>query len=452
MTDNVPQQTLVVGLGKTGLSCVRYLRARGQSVVVADNRDLPPNLSVLKQEFPEVAVHTGRFDNSLFASSHTVIVSPGVPVTDPAVLAAKKAGAEIMGDIELFARAATSPVIAITGSNGKSTVTTLVGKMCEAAGLVTAVGGNLGQPVLSLLTEPEPSVYVLELSSFQLETVFSLNAHAAVVLNVSPDHMDRYEDVAGYAGAKENIYAGNGVMVLNRDDSVVMAMDKNSRRCVYFGLQKPGAENHYGVTSHDGAEWLVKGNKPLMPVSEIRILGRHNVANVLAAMALAEAMNVPVNVMRSTVKQFTGLRHRTEIVAEDNGILWVNDSKGTNVGATVAALNGIDQPVVLIAGGQGKNADFSELKQAVQGRVHTVVLIGEDAEKIAMQLGDSTNLIYADSMKQAVATAYDNANAGDVVLLSPACASFDMFNGYDHRGDVFIGEVKALLQEKTRDS
>jgi UDP-N-acetylmuramoylalanine--D-glutamate ligase len=445
MAGNKHKRTLVVGLGKTGLSCVRYLRSRGETVAVVDSRDIPPKLSELKSEFPEVEVHTGSFDESLFRNSDRLVVSPGVSVNETAIVNASVAGAEIIGDIELFSQVVTSPVIAITGSNGKSTVTTLVGKMCEAAGLQTAVGGNIGEPALSRLSDPEPAVYVLELSSFQLETVHSLNAKAAVVLNISPDHMDRYDDLSRYVTAKQNIFNGDGTIVLNRDDTRVMEMDRDNRQRVYFGLAKPESQNCYGVAKHNGQVWIFRDDHPVMPVAEVQLVGRHNIANVMAAMALAETMSIPFELMRETVKNFKGLSHRTQIVANYGDILWINDSKATNVGATTSALKGIERPVVLIAGGQSKNADFSELRDAVVDKVHTLVLIGEDARKIASEFENNLSLFYANNMEAAVRLANDHAHAGDAVLLSPACASFDMFEGFEHRGDVFTNAVKALL-------
>ncbi|GMR18545.1 MAG: UDP-N-acetylmuramoyl-L-alanine--D-glutamate ligase [Gammaproteobacteria bacterium] len=447
MVRNEHKRTLVVGLGKTGLSCVRYLRSRGEAVTVVDSRDIPPKLSELKNEFPEVEVRTGSFDESLFRNSDRLVVSPGVSVNEAAVVKARNSGKEIIGDIELFSQAATSPVIAITGSNGKSTVTTLVGKMCEAGGMQTAVGGNIGEPALSLLLgpDPEPAVYVLELSSFQLETVHSLNARAAVVLNISPDHMDRYDDLSRYVTAKQNIFSGNGTLVLNRDDARVMEMDRDNRQRVYFGLAKPESQNCYGIASHNGQAWIFRADHPVMPVAEVQLIGQHNIANVMAAMALAETMSIPFELMRETVKEFKGLSHRTEIVANYGDILWINDSKATNVGATTSALEGIERPVVLIAGGQSKNADFSVLRDAVVNKVHTLVLIGEDARKIASELENNLPLFYANNMEVAVRLANDHARAGDAVLLSPACASFDMFEGFEHRGDVFTHAVKALL-------
>jgi UDP-N-acetylmuramoylalanine--D-glutamate ligase len=438
-------QTLVVGLGATGLSCVRYLVARGVPVAVADSRASPPNLDTLRREFPQVPVHTGAFDAALFAGARQLVVSPGVALREPAVVGAVARGAEAIGDIELFARAARAPVIAVTGANGKSTVTTLAGLMCREAGFDVAVGGNLGTPALDLLRTPEPDVYVLELSSFQLETTSSLNARAAVVLNITPDHMDRYDSLDDYAEAKARVFHGDGTMVLNADDAVVMAMVRPGRRTVTFSLGAPRGAEDYGLVQHHGEEWMARGERLLMPTVTLPLPGRHNVANALAAMALVEAVSVPFDAMKRAIAAFRGLPHRTELVAEREGIRWINDSKGTNVGATVAALDGMNVPVVLIAGGDGKGQDFSALQQPVARRARAVVLIGRDAPLIERALGGVTRIAYATDMNDAVRQARALAQAGDAVLLSPACASFDMFRNYEHRGQVFAAAVQEQM-------
>ena len=445
MTDNKPRHNLVVGLGKTGLSCARFLRHKRQQVTVVDSRDTPPNLEQLGKEFPDIEIYTGKFEPSLFESARRVVVSPGIPVADPAIVAARDAGAEIIGDIELFAREVSSPIIAITGSNGKSTVTTLVGMMCQASGMDTAVGGNLGQPALSLIADPEPSVYVLELSSFQLETVSSLNAHSAAVLNISPDHMDRYADSNVYAATKQHIFHGDGTMILNNDDPRVMAMEIEHRHRLYFGLGRPVSKDCYGIISSGKQQWLAKGEQRLMPVSEVRLIGQHNLANILAAMALAETMGVLLPVMKEVVTKFAGLPHRSEIVAERDGIVWVNDSKATNVGATSAALMGLDRPVILIAGGQSKSADFSELRDVVNKHVRALILLGEDASQLQAELGNDVPTYIVASMHEAVARANVITEVNDIVLLSPACASFDMFRNYEHRGESFRSEVQSVI-------
>jgi UDP-N-acetylmuramoylalanine--D-glutamate ligase len=444
-TKTETKRALVVGLGLTGLSCVRHLWARGYDVTVVDTRAQPPMLEDLRREFPRVAVHTGRLDPARFVNPGLLVVSPGVSAKEPAIAQALTPGVVPIGDIELFAQEARAPVLAITGANGKSTVTALVGEMCRAQGLKTLVGGNIGIAALELLKEPTPAVYVLELSSFQLETTWSLNARAAAVLNITPDHMDRYDTIAEYAAAKARVFRGDGMMVLNADDPRVLAMALPGRRRVCFTLNRPGVGD-FGVGVRDGAEWLLRGESALMPVSEIPLAGRHNVANVLAAMALAETVGVTPAAACRAVRGFKGLRHRTELVDERGGVRWYDDSKGTNVGATVAALNGMTAPVILIAGGEGKGQDFTELKPVVAGRARAVVLIGRDAALIERALDNAVPVQHARDMHAAVAAARALARPGDVVLLSPACASFDMFRNYEHRGEVFRQAVREELK------
>jgi UDP-N-acetylmuramoylalanine--D-glutamate ligase len=439
------KRALVVGLGLTGLSCVRHLVARGYDVTVVDTRAQPPKLDEMKREFPRVPVHAGGLPEALFDNPGLLVVSPGVSVAEPEIAAAVEQGALAIGDIELFAREARAPVLAITGANGKSTVTALVGAMCQQGGLHTAVGGNIGVPALSLLTSPEPDVYVLELSSFQLETTHSLNARAATVLNITPDHMDRYQSIQDYAEAKARVFHGNGTMVLNADDPLVMRMTRSGRRIVCFSLSAPAEVQDYGLCEMDGETWLVKGKQPLMPAREVPMAGRHNLANTLAAMALAEAAGVSLEACCAAVREFKGLKHRTELVASRDNIRWYDDSKGTNVGATVAALNGMTSPVILIAGGDGKGQDFSELKPACQQHARAVVLIGRDAPLIEAAIGTAVIQRRARDMHDAVRIAKELAQPGDVVLLSPACASFDMFRNYEHRAEVFCQAVREVL-------
>lgn len=444
MTKTETKRALVVGLGLTGMTCVRHLVARGYDVTVVDTRDQPPKLDELRREFPRVLAHTGGLPAAVFSDPGLLVVSPGVSVKEPAVVRAVGAGAQAIGDIELFACEATAPVIAITGANGKSTVTALTGEMCRRAGLQTAVGGNIGVPALSLLGDREPDVYVLELSSFQLETTHSLNARAATVLNITPDHMDRYRDIGEYAEAKARVFRGNGTMVLNADDSRVMRMRQSGRRTVNFSLGRPSEAQDYGLDEIRGETWLVHGTQPLMSAREVPLAGRHNLANVLAAMALAEAAGVVPEHACAAVREFKGLHHRTELVAEHDGVRWYDDSKGTNVGATVAALNGMTAPVILIAGGDGKGQDFSELTPACAQHARAVVLIGRDAPLIEAALGNVVTARRAKDMHEAVRFAAGLAQPGDVVLLSPACASFDMFRNYEHRAEVFREAVREV--------
>ena len=445
MTKKETKRALVVGLGLTGFSCVRYLVSRGFDVTVVDTREQPPKLDELRSEFPQVAVHAGGLPPALFDDPGLLVVSPGVSVREAEIARVREQGAEVVGDIELFAREATAPVIAITGTNGKSTVTALAGAICRQAGLRTAVGGNIGVPALSLLAEDEPDVYVLELSSFQLETTTSLNARAAAVLNLTPDHMDRYRDLDEYAEAKARIFRGNGTMVVNADDPRVMRLRQSGRRVVSFGLGRPLAAQDYGLDDNHGETWLVHGKQPLMPAREVPLAGRYNLANVLAAMALAETAGVAPAAAVAAVQQFKGLRHRTEFVAERDGVRWYDDSKGTNVGATVAALGGMTSPVILIAGGDGKGQDFGGLKPVCADHARAVVLIGRDASRIEAALGGVVPVHHATTMRDAVRTARELAQPGDRVLLSPACASFDMFRNYEHRAEVFRHAVREEL-------
>jgi UDP-N-acetylmuramoylalanine--D-glutamate ligase len=455
-TSTVPK-TLIVGLGKTGVSCARFLAAQGVAVAITDSRDNPPGLELFSGAREDIPIAVGGFDENLFAQAEQLIVSPGVSLDEPLIAEARARGVEIIGDVELFARHVESPVIAITGSNGKSTVTTLVGEMAWDAGCEVRVGGNIGLPVLDLLSSPvadiKPELYVIELSSFQLETTYSLNAAAAVVLNVSPDHMDRYGDLAHYARAKQRVFHGNGAMVVNRDDPCVMSMGQaeahatagEQRKVTSFGLGMPPDEQSFGRIQYQGELYLARGKEPLLSVRQLRIAGEHNQANALAALALGEAVSLPMDKMLDTLQRFTGLPHRMQWVAEIHGVQWINDSKGTNVGATVSAIQGLPGELVLIAGGQGKDADFSPLREAVADKVRTVILLGEDAAKIEAALGGIVPVIHAHDMEDAVSLAQAAAKTGDTVLLSPACASFDMFDGFAQRGQVFMNAVQGLM-------
>lgn len=435
-------ETLIVGLGTTGLSVARHLLAAGEPFCVADSRPQPPGRAELARLAPGVTVHAGAFDPALFAAAWRLVVSPGVSVREPAVAAARAAGAEVLGDIELFARRATAPMVAITGSNGKSTVTALVGEMARAAGLRAGVGGNIGTPALDLLGDPEPDLYVLELSSFQLETTDSLAPAAATVLNVSADHLDRYDGIDDYAAAKARVLARASTAIVNRDDPVVAAMPGGGRR-VSFGLDEPAA-GQWGLIMRDGEAWLACGEIPWIAESRLRIPGRHNTANALAALALGEAAGLPRPAMMEALLAFEGLPHRCQWVARIHGVSWYNDSKGTNLGATLAALAGFPGPVVLIAGGRGKGQDFAALGPVVANKARAVILLGEDAPRIAAALGDAAPVTTVPDMAAAVAEATRLAQAGDSVLLSPACASLDMFDNYMQRGEAFMAAVREL--------
>ena len=439
------QRAVVVGLGLTGATCVRHLASQGYDVVGVDTRAQPPKLDELKCEFPGVELHTGALDERWLRGAALLAVSPGISLKEPAIARAIADGAEAVGDIELFARSAKAPVLAVTGANGKSTVTSLVGAICKSAGRDTRVGGNIGVPALSLLEKTEPDVYVLELSSFQLETTSRLNARAATVLNVTPDHMDRYDSLEEYAQAKARIFRGDGLMVLNADDALVRRMSQPGRAGTRFTLEAPPAASDYGLRARANEIWLARGDEDILRAADVPLPGRHNLANVLAALALTDALDVPRSAQLAAIRAFRGLPHRTELVGERDGIRWINDSKGTNVGATAAALNGMTAPVVLIAGGDGKGADFTGLKDVCAAHARAVVLIGRDAPGIEQALAGVVSTHYAADMKDAVRAARRFAQPGDIVLLSPACASFDMYKNYEHRGDVFRAAVQELL-------
>ena len=447
-TMNAPAKTLIVGLGVTGLSVARYLSQQGVQVAVADSRKSPPGLQALNDELPDIAVFLGPFDDSLFDAAERLVVSPGVPVSTPQIDAARRRGVPVIGDIELFIQAAKAPVVAITGSNGKSTVTTLLGEMAKASGLQVAVGGNLGTPALDLLDD-DVQLYVLELSSFQLETTESLQAAVATVLNVSADHMDRYADIDEYAAAKARILRGAGVGVYNADDPLVAAM-QGAGDAWYFTLGESQNDKMFGVCSLDGDEYLCRGEQPLLAVDELLIPGLHNRANALAALAMGTALGFDLTAMLSALRRFRGLPHRSEFVAEINGVTWFNDSKGTNVGAMIAALQGLhradDSRTVLIAGGDCKGADFSELTPVLERCARALVLIGRDAPMIARVVPAGIEQVKAGDMNEAVALAAGLARAGDRVLLSPGCASFDMFSGFAERGERFMQAVRRLAR------
>lgn len=433
---------VIVGLGKTGLSCVRYLARQGFNLAVVDSRENPPGLEELQQEFPAVPVYLGKFEEAILSQADELIISPGVSLFEPAITTCLKRGIKVVGDIELFAKAAKAPIVAITGSNGKSTVTSIVGAMAKNAGKKVKVGGNLGVPALDLLDE-DADLYVLELSSFQLETTYSLQAEAATVLNISPDHMDRYNDLAQYLAAKQRVYSGCHVAIINRDDPLSYVDVELPEKIVSFGWDKP-AKGNFGVDNN----YLMYGNEKLIATEELKIKGIHNAINALAALALGKAIDLPFTAMLQALRDFPGLPHRCQWVARIRDVDWYNDSKGTNVGATQASIEGVGAmsrgKIVLIAGGVSKKSDFSLLRDVVAKCVRAVVLIGKDARLIENALSDICNILPASGMADAVSICMQVAMPGDTVLLSPACTSFDMFNNFEHRGDVFMQEVNKL--------
>lgn len=439
------RRTLIVGLGKTGLSCVRHLSEQGREFAVADSRAHPPGLEELRAGWPDVPVYLGEFDPEVFAGFNELVVSPGISIGEPAIAGAADKGAVIRGDIDLFAEAADAPIVAITGSNGKTTVTTLLGEMAQAAGRKVQVGGNIGTPALDLLGQGA-DLYVLEVSSFQLETTHELGALAATVLNVSDDHMDRYPDKMAYFQAKQRIYNGCQNAIVNLDDALSTPMARDNLRFVCFGFNRVNPET-FSTRDDEHGTWITFGFDNLLLASELQLMGRHNLSNVMAALALGYAAGLPMKAMLPVARQFSGLAHRCECIRRLNGVEYINDSKGTNVGATVAAVESLapeQGKIILIAGGDGKGADFSPLAEPLARHCRAVILIGQDAAAIAAAVGESAPTQTAQSLSEAVAQAAGQAQAGDRVLLSPACASFDMFHSYSDRGEQFRALVEGL--------
>ncbi len=439
---------VVAGLGISGVSAVNLLHERGYQVAVTDSRTHPPG----HDQIPAgIQTSFGQLDTELLLQAEEIILSPGLAPQLPEIQQAIAKGIPVVGDIQLLRRATEVPIVAITGSNAKSTVTTLIGLMAKEAWKKVAIGGNLGRPALDLLKD-QPELIILELSSFQLETTSLLNAEVAVVLNMSEDHLDRHGDMLGYHAAKHRIFQGVKKVVFNRDDALSRPLVPDAVPVQSFGLNAPDM-NQYGVLRDtDGTLWLARGRERLLKSTEMYIQGTHNIANALACLALGEAIGLPLNSMLETLKSFKGLAHRCEYVDTVNNVRYYNDSKGTNIGATLAAIEGLGAAiaprkgkVVVILGGQGKGQDFKALRAAVQQYVKTVVLIGEDALKIEQSIEGSTEILKAATLQEAVQLCHAKADAEDVVVLSPACASFDMFKGYDDRGHQFVACVKALV-------
>ena len=430
---------LVVGLGITGVSVARFLHKLGLVFAIIDSRDNPP-MDEFFQQTPDIPVFTGGFDEAAFKVATHLIVSPGVSLHEKSIVKALANGATIISDIDLFACSVTAPIIAITGSNGKSTVTTMLGDMTAAAGKRVAIGGNLGKPALDLL-EDDAELYVLELSSFQLERTSVLNAAAATVLNISADHLDRHADLADYAKEKQSIYHGDGVIVINADDTLVKAMQESGRQILSFSIKDKA---DFYLAYQGETEYLMYETSPLMPLHELPLEGRHNAANALAALALGVAVGLDIPAMCSALKTFRGLNHRMQKVAQLHGITWVNDSKATNIGACVAALEGYNRKVILIAGGDAKGADMAELTPAIKEKTKSVVLMGKDADLIEKAIAGCVPVHRAENMVQAVQIAASLASEGDSVLLSPACASLDQYKNYQDRGNQFALAVLAL--------
>jgi len=459
--DMAEPQDIILGLGKTGLSLLRFFAKdqhpqRPPLPIVCDTRENPPELATLRREFPEVEVRLGAFDAELLcACEGTIFVSPGISLKEPALLEAARRGVRMGGDIDVFSAFADAPIVAITGSNGKSTVTTLVGEMAKKAGKRVAVGGNLGTPALDLLSD-DIELYVLELSSFQLETCQELGAQVACLLNISEDHMDRYASLKDYRAAKMRIFKGAWVRILAEE---FLSEDEENEEedevhmCWHGGIWSFGFETgpeaeHFGLLRSDGVDYLAHDFDLLLPVSELKIRGTHNQLNAMAALAIGHAAGLPMAAMLDALREFTGLAHRCQFVRERAGVTWFNDSKATNVGAAKAAIEGlgcdIDGKLILIAGGDGKGADFAPLAKPVSLYCRAVILLGRDADQLAAALPKTVRQYRVDNLEQAVQQAAVIAEAGDAVLLSPACASLDMFKNFEQRGDMFVKAVEAL--------
>lgn len=455
MSRHKSKSVLVLGLGETGLSMVRWLSAQGAYLRVADSRPAPPGLAEVRRYVASEQIICGKFNDALFEGIELIAISPGVPLRDPAITRAVARGIEVAGDIELFSLSLPDVdrprILAITGSNGKTTVTTMVEHLCKAAGRDAVAAGNISPAVLDIAMERganQPEIWVLELSSFQLESTAHLHADAATVLNISEDHLDRYAGMGEYSGAKARVFAGCNVQVLNRDDARCMSMARAECRIVTFGLGEPGSEGDFGIVRVAGDAWLVQGAQRLLKAGELQVAGLHNAANALAALALCRAIDLPMPVLLDALRSFKGLPHRVERVKEIGGVVYYDDSKGTNVGATIAALQGLGRKAVLIAGGEGKGQDFAPLNPVVAEHARAVVLIGRDAPLIADALnGSGVQVALAGDMSDAVQQASRLAHDGDAVLLSPACASFDMFRNYAHRAEVFVAAVNELKPE-----
>jgi len=437
MADYRGRKVVIIGLGLTGLSCVDFFLAQGVTPRVMDTRVSPPGLDKLPGQ---VERHLGGINGDWLLAADLIVASPGVALARPILSEAVEAGIEIVGDIELFCREAQAPIVAITGSNGKSTVTTLVGEMAKAAGWQVGVGGNIGLPALSLLQSPA-QLYVLELSSFQLETTYSLKAAAATVLNVSEDHMDRYPlGMQQYRAAKLRVYENAQICIVNADDALTMPVRGADTRCVSFGVDF----GDYHLNKQQGSIWLrVKGEK-VLNTAEMKMVGQHNYTNALAALALADAVGLPRASSLAALTHFNGLAHRFQLVHEHQGVRWINDSKATNVGSTEAALNGlqVQGTLWLLMGGDGKSADFTPLIPWLQGDNVRLYCFGRDGDALAALRPDIA--VRTETMRQAMEQIAPQVNAGDMVLLSPACASLDQFRNFEQRGEQFAQLAKEL--------
>jgi UDP-N-acetylmuramoylalanine--D-glutamate ligase len=442
-THKAVEKDFVVGLGATGLSIARYLQRIERDASFFDTRAQPPGVDELEELWPDAELILG--EDVIPDGVSRIVASPGIPDSHPLLAKARKQKLEVVSDIELFAREAKSPFVAVTGSNGKSTVTTLLYHMCRAAGRAVYAGGNLGKPALDLLDDDKPDLYVLELSSFQLQRTQDLPAEVAVLLNVSPDHLDWHASEAEYRDAKYRIYREAKAAVYNRADERAAEQAKCFDRSASFGLDEPD-EGHYGIRTEDGVEYLACGETLLIATRDLAMFGVHNQANALAALAAGDLLGLEMAAMLQVLAEFPGLPHRMQFVARIAAVDYINDSKATNVAAAVASIKSVDGMLVLIAGGDGKGGDFSELAEALENRMRAVVLIGKDAEKIADALDTIMPVCFADDMQDAVTKAAMQAASDDTVLLAPACASLDQYTNYLARGDAFCAAVRGLKQ------
>jgi UDP-N-acetylmuramoylalanine--D-glutamate ligase len=448
------KKTIIIGLGQTGLSCVKFLTQKNVSICVVDSRDNPPLRSQCEKEFPDVDLYCGVLPGMNETHNYDVVLSPGIAQDHPFIQPLIQKAAHIMGDIDLFAQYNKLPVIAITGSNGKSTVTTMVGEMARECGHHPAVVGNIGVPVLSLFAEAaEAKKYdfvVMELSSFQLELTHHLKPQVATVLNISPDHLDRYPNYKAYYQAKHKIYNHCQIAVINKNDALAFPKDIRASKHKMFSINLP-ADNEFGILLEEGRQYLAHGTQKLMLAQDLHLVGLHNIENALAALALGDAVGFDMASMLRALKSYTGLPHRCQIIAKKQNITWINDSKGTNVGATVSALEGLRQTVdqtpakiILILGGQAKNQEFGELTFSVQSMRCEVIVMGECADELFELFTPHVTTTKCQNINQAVQFSSKIAQSGDIVLFSPACASFDQFKNFEHRGDCFVAAVQEL--------
>lgn len=440
------QIPLIIGLGMTGFSCAHYLTRKNIPFRVADTREQPPELEKFKISYPNALIHLGSYPDTWLDFTSVIIVSPGLAREDIFYKNATDKNIPIFGDIEIFAHEAKQPICGITGSNGKSTVTSLVYEMAKAAGLTAGCGGNIGTPALDLLEIADPDLFILELSSFQLEITDRLNLQAAVYLNLNHNHLDRYPNMKAYGEAKQRIYQNAQFMIWNRDDKATDPdIQSEAENRISFGLSRPD-EGEFGLIESPEGTFLAFGQKKLLRVNEMHLKGRHNWLNALAALAAGFAMGLPISAMISALQTFPGLEHRCQFLGNFEGVDWFNDSKSTNVSATLAAIEGlgpnIREKLIIIMGGQDKNDDFTRLIPALKSYVRSVILFGRDAAAIGEVLNSHINIEYAQDLANAIELANHHACEGDAVLLSPACASYDMFKNFEHRGKVFQQLIK----------